>query len=211
MNKFSVCIVDYGVGNTLSVANAIESLGYRIYISNDSEIIKKANALILPGVGAFEAAISRIKYLKLDEILGEEVLLKSKPILGICLGMQMMANISYENGKHEGLGWISGTVEKLNLGNVLAVPHVGWNNITVKNKLPLYIKIEKGNHFYFDHSYHFIPFDNNHISSFAHYGIDIVSSVQNKNICGVQFHPEKSHLNGLRLFRSFMKNAETYA
>lgn len=133
-----IVIVDYGVGNTYSVSNAISSLGYKkLTISDKESVIKSADALILPGVGAFEACANNLKERHLDKILNEEVLAKKKPILGICVGMQLMATNSEENGLHDGLNWIEGKVIKLELPPEFAVPHVGWNNVSYTQADPL--------------------------------------------------------------------------
>jgi glutamine amidotransferase len=211
MNKLNVCIIDYGVGNVHSVANAISFLGYKVIISSDFTIIKKSDALILPGVGAFEAAVNNLKNADLKSLLDEQVLALKKPILGICVGMQMMASISEENGIHQGLNWIKGRVVRLQSNNNYPVPHVGWNTISPFIKKPLFIKADENSHFYFDHSYHFIPEDSSHLTAIVNYGGQITAAVQSENIFGVQFHPEKSQSNGLKLFRSFMNSFSQYA
>lgn len=201
-----IVIIDYGVGNIHSVSNAINYLGYNnIMISSDQNQISQADVFILPGVGAFEEAINNLHKKNLEEILFEEVVVKKKPILGICVGMQMMATFSEENGFHKGLNWISGKVKKLNLPDQFAVPHVGWNDVTVVKNSPLFNMNSNLNHFYFDHSYHF-ECDNKYVSSYCEYGVKIAASVQYENIFGVQFHPEKSQNNGLKLFRSFFNS-----
>lgn len=199
----SVVIIDYGVGNTYSVANAINYLGYKkIKISSQEQDIRQADAIILPGVGAFDEAVRNLKDRMLHLILGEEVLVKKKPILGICVGMQLMAYGSEENGWHEGLSWIPGKVVKLKLPVSFAVPQVGWNNVFFTSRDPLFTRTPEHPNFYFDHSYHFetAPV---HRMAWCDYGIEVTAAVQDKNIFGVQFHPEKSQTNGLKLFRGF--------
>ena len=203
--KLKVVIVDYGVGNTHSVANAIKVLGYQVEISKEVDKIRNAHALILPGVGAFEKAINNLREHNLDEILSEEVLIKAKPILGICLGMQMMATISEENGLHKGLNWIPGKVVKLAPENNLPVPHVGWNNLEIRDG-KLYNRLADSPHFYFDHSFHFRPDNASHISAICNYAGEVIAAIQFNNICGVQFHPEKSQIAGLKVFRSFLNS-----
>lgn len=201
-----IVIVDYGVGNTYSVSNAISSLGYKkLTISDKESVIKSADALILPGVGAFEACASNLKERYLDKILNEEVLAKKKPILGICVGMQLMATNSEENGLHDGLNWIEGKVIKLELPQELAVPHVGWNNVSFTQADPLFNRNAEESNFYFDHSYYFNCADK-YVSASADYGIKVTAAIQYENIFGVQFHPEKSQTNGLKLFRSFFNS-----
>ena len=211
MNNINVVIVDYGVGNTHSVANAIASLNYKVRISQSHEALQKADVLILPGVGAFETAISNLKSAGLHHILNEIVIEKEKPILGICLGMQMMASYSEEKGCHEGLNWIPGAVVKLDQKDGISVPHVGWNTIRPIISDPMFTKADEQSHFYFDHSYYFKPDLKLNIAATVHYGQEITAAVQYKHICGVQFHPEKSQTNGLKLFRSFINGLLNYA
>ena len=202
MKAKKIIIIDYKVGNYQSVENALNFLGYDFSVSDKKEDIKKAEVYILPGVGAFSEAMNNLKNLGISDTLSEEVLLNKKPILGICLGMQVMADYSEENGYHKGLGWIEGGLVKLEAKNDLRVPHVGWNNIKIIEKEPLFSKIEDGASFYVDHSYHFNG-KKEYVSAVCNYGFDVVMAFQKENIFGVQFHPEKSQNNGLKLFRSF--------
>ncbi|RAJ33465.1 imidazole glycerol phosphate synthase subunit HisH [Pedobacter cryoconitis] len=204
--KHNIVIVDYGVGNTYSVSNAIKSLGYnKLIISDDEKVINNADILILPGVGAFEESINNLRDRNLDKILNEQVLVLKKPILGICVGMQLMATLSEENGIHMGLNWIEGTVKRLELSQEFAVPHVGWNNISVKQTEPLFIRTPVDANFYFDHSYYF-DCEDKYVSAYCDYDIAVTAAVQKSNIFGVQFHPEKSQTNGLKLFRGFFNS-----
>jgi glutamine amidotransferase len=201
-----IVIVDYGVGNTHSVSNAIGSLGYKkLKISDQEAVIKEADALILPGVGAFEACAGNLRERHLDTILGELVLVKKKPILGICVGMQLLATDSEENGLHAGLNWIEGHVKKLQLPPEFAVPHVGWNNVKFNSREPLFSRNSDDSNFYFDHSYYF-SCDDKYVAAFSDYGIKVTAAVQRDNIYGVQFHPEKSQTSGLKLFRGFFNS-----
>lgn len=201
-----IVIIDYGVGNTQSVSNAISYLGYKkLKISENQKDIESADSLILPGVGAFEACANNLKERGLVEILNEEVLIKHKPIMGICVGMQLLASESHENGVHRGLNWIEGKIKKLNLPDNYPVPHVGWNNVNTQGSNSLYRKDADESNFYFDHSYHF-ECDERYVTGYADYGIKITASVQKDNIFGVQFHPEKSQTIGLKLFRSFFNS-----
>lgn len=202
MNQ-KIVIVDYGIGNTYSVSNAIGYLGYhKLKISDQEKVIAEADALILPGVGAFEVCINNLREKHLDTILSEQVLVKKKPILGICVGMQMLATFSQENGLHKGLNWIEGGVKKLELLKQYAVPHVGWNNVKFNVKTPLFDRLEENCNFYFDHSFYF-DCDEKYVSAYCDYGIKLTAAVQRDNIFGVQFHPEKSQTTGLKSFRSF--------
>ncbi|WP_269571206.1 imidazole glycerol phosphate synthase subunit HisH [Leptospira wolbachii] len=197
-------MVDYGVGNTFSIQNALTYLGYsKVYITSDETEIKSMDALIFPGVGAFDEACKQLAARNLDKILTEEVIGRKKPILGICLGMQLFASSSEENGLHQGLNWIPGKVVKIVTSSHLPVPHVGWNDITIQKTDPLFNKNSNHVNFYFDHSFHF-ECEPAFVSSWCEYGIRLTASVQKENVFGVQFHPEKSHISGLKLFRSFL-------
>jgi glutamine amidotransferase len=203
MRQPNIVIVDYGVGNTRSVLNAIRTLGYRkLRISGDESDILGADALILPGVGAFEACANSLRERRLEVPLSEAVLERNKPILGICVGMQLMATASEENGLHAGLDWIPGRVVKLELPEGYAVPHVGWNDICQQRDDILFSRTSNSRSFYFDHSYHY-QCDPAFVTADCEYGIRVTAAIQKDNIHGVQFHPEKSQNNGLRLFRTF--------
>lgn len=201
-----IAIVDYGVGNTYSVSNAIEYLGYKkLKISDEEQVLADADVLILPGVGAFDEAVKNLRERRLDLVLNEEVLVKKKPILGICVGMQMLATCSEENGLHDGLDWIPGRVKKLELPRSFAVPHVGWNDVQLNDNKTLFNRNADHSNFYFDHSYHFAC-DEKYVTAFCDYGIRVTAAVQKDNIFGVQFHPEKSQTNGLKMFRGFFNS-----
>lgn len=200
-----LAIVDYGVGNIQSILNAFDRLGLQsIKVSKNKNELRKMDGLILPGVGAFGTCSAKLKKNGLSNILNELVILKKKPILGICVGMQLMANISEENGYHEGLGWIPGKVIKIKKKKInLTIPHVGWNNVDLKQPNPLFKEITNKSHFYFDHSYHYLC-EKKYVAATCKYGINLNVAISYKNIFGVQFHPEKSSLAGLRLYRGFM-------
>jgi imidazole glycerol-phosphate synthase subunit HisH len=198
-----IAIIDYGMGNISSVANALSRLDCNAQITNDINEIKMADGLILPGVGAFGKAVENLKSLNLFEFLKEIVIKEKKPILGICLGMQLLADFSHERGKYEGLGLIPGEVKKINTyGKNLLLPHVGWNSVDIKAKSPLYDEIENKSSFYFVHTYYY-ECDEKYIFGKASYGSLITASIQKDNIFGVQFHPEKSQTNGLILLDNF--------
>lgn len=206
MKQPIVVIADYGVGNVFSVANAIKVLGYKkVLISDNEQEFNAADAIILPGVGAFDEAVKNLRERNLHHILNEQVLQKKKPILGICVGMQMMAGGSEENGWNEGLNWIPGKVTRLNLPTGFAVPHVGWNNVTINRAEPLFQRNPSESNFYFDHSYYFET-EAEYVAAYCDYGRKITAAVQLANIFGVQFHPEKSQTSGLKLFRSFFNS-----
>jgi glutamine amidotransferase len=206
MKQPNIVIVDYKIGNISSIINTLKLLGYnKIKYTSDSQELINSDVLILPGVGAFDEAIKNLNNLTNFSLLNELVLINKKPILGICVGMQLFAKSSSENGFHNGLNWIDGEVIKLELPSNLLIPHVGWNNIEIKKSTSLFSNYKDKSHFYFDHSYHFVCEDK-FVTSICNYGININSSIQNENIFGVQFHPEKSQNAGLRLFRSFFNS-----
>jgi len=199
----SVCILDYGSGNVKSVANMISYLGFEVFISNSPELIQSSSHLILPGVGAFGSAVSRIKQSIPLPIVEREIFEKRKPLLGICVGMQVLADVGYEHGKHVGLGWIGGETVGVDAKG-LPLPHMGWNEVNVLTAAPLFEGLGKDEHFYFVHSYALIAGAGCTVSSEVVYGTRFCASVQKENIYGVQFHPEKSQKSGLLLLRNFL-------
>lgn len=202
-----VLIIDYGVGNHKSVANAFKFLGYDVMLSDDPQALLDADACVLPGVGAFGEAIGNLKRLGLADVIRDQALSAGKPLLGICLGMQLMADSSEEGGHFEGLGLIPGRVQKIKPQPGLLVPHVGWNNVSIAIKAPLFSMVDPDANFFFDHSYHFVC-DQSYVAATCSYGGDVVAAVQSRNIFAAQFHPEKSQNNGLKLFRGFMRHVE---
>jgi glutamine amidotransferase len=202
-----VCIIDYGMGNLMSVLRAFELIGCSVTVSNQSEDIQEAKRLILPGVGAFSVAMDNLRALNLIDLLTDEVLKKDKPFMGICLGMQLIAEDSYENGHFQGLGWIPATVRRLELDGSLRVPHMGWNDVhPIRRDKSLFDGIEGETSFYFVHSYHVDSRDPEYIGSTCNYGTEFVSTIQYKNIYAAQFHPEKSQKNGIQMLRNFIKH-----
>ncbi len=202
MSRFRVCIVDYEVGNLRSVHNAISRLGYDARVSDSADEVRRADALVLPGVGAFEPAM---RQLSASGLIGpiEARLSRGTPLLGICVGMQLLATDSEENGLHRGLGWIPGHVRRLRPPSGLGVPHVGWNDVRVLLPgSPLFARTGDGTHFYFDHTYHF-ECGVEHAAATCDYGVTVTAAVQRERLMGVQFHPEKSQAAGLRLLRGF--------
>jgi len=207
LSNSQVVIVDYKMGNLRSVQKAFEKVGCSAIITDSHELIKKADKIVLPGVGAFKDGMKHLEELGLIELLNEEILVNKKPFLGICLGMQLIAKKSYENVKTDGLGWINAEVMKFDFSNrekVLKVPHIGWNDVKYKNKNILFEGIDDKNNFYFVHSYYFST-EEDIVSSTTDYGFDFVSSIQKENIFAFQFHPEKSQVVGLKILENFVK------
>lgn len=200
-----IAIINYFMGNLQSVANILEYLKAPCQITNRPEDIRGAEKLILPGVGAFNEAMKNLEQLKLVEIIRDEVLNQGKPFLGICLGMQLMADRGYEGGETRGLGLIPGEVRRFEIENkILPIPHVGWNDVQPVPNSKLYAGSERRRVFYFVHSYHFVCLEERDVSGYADYGGRFVASIERANIFGTQFHPEKSQEDGLELLRNFL-------
>lgn len=199
----SVCILDYGSGNVKSVFNLVSAIAPDTVISNDAEQITRATHVILPGVGAFGAAMRKINERLPLDLLARVVLEQKKPFLGICVGMQVLATRGLEFGDFAGLGWIEGVTERLNPGE-LPLPHIGWNNTEATRPSPLLDGMGDSPDFYFVHSYAMRPKDPSRILATTQYGDTFCSAVQFENVYGVQFHPEKSQRTGARLIRNFL-------
>ncbi len=198
-----VCVLDYGSGNVRSVFNLLSLLAPNVKVSNDKSVLKDATHIILPGVGSFGAAMEKIhKNIPMDE-LKEQVLHHKKPFLGICVGMQVLADKGYEFGEHAGLGWIPGVVEKLEAPN-LPVPHIGWNDVKVQKPSPLLERFGLSLDLYFVHSFAFKPRSDAHVLATTEYGQEFCSVIGNENIFGVQFHPEKSQKAGKLILNNFL-------
>lgn len=197
-------IVDYGMGNLQSVRNALERLGCEVRVSDQAADLQQADALILPGVGAFGEAMTNLRRLGLVEVLRRAALDERKPLLGICLGMQLLADASEERGQYEGLSLIPGQVKAIPVRADLRLPHMGWNGIAIRQSAPLFAGIPEGGAFYFVHSYHF-ECDAAHVAAVTDYGTDITAAVQRDHIFGVQFHPERSQRKGQRLLKNFVE------
>lgn len=204
-----IVIIDYGLGNLFSVAGAVEKLGFAPLISSRIEDMKKAKKLILPGVGAFSDGMKNLEKLGLIKALTELVVEKKKPILGICLGCQLMAKESFEFGRHDGLGWINSSVVKLEpKDKSFRVPHVGWDDLMQKKDSVLFEGIPKDALFYYTHSFHIRCNDQNDILGECDYGGVFTSVFRHNNIYGTQFHPEKSQKAGLDLLRNFLEKTD---
>jgi len=197
-----ITIIDYGLGNLGSVQKAITRIGFDSVITNDKTLIKKADALILPGVGNFKLGIGKLRSLELIETLNEVVVGNQTPILGICLGMQLMTSHS-EEGDCEGLNWIEGQTKRFINNERLKVPHMGWNNLAINPDSHIFDNLTSEDFFYFVHSYYVTDVSPDSILSHTHYGINFVSTIIKNNIFGCQYHPEKSHDAGLKLLNNF--------
>jgi glutamine amidotransferase len=198
-----IVIIDYNMGNVGSIYNMIKKLGYESRITSSLDEIKKANKIILPGVGSFDNGIMNLKKLGLLEILNYKVLQEKVPIIGICLGMQLMTKKS-EEGKLEGLGWINGETIKF-VSDKYKVPHMGWNTVNIKKYSKLFEGMDGEIRFYFVHSYYVKCSDAEDTLTTTYYINEFVSSFERNNIVGVQFHPEKSHKFGMKVFRNFIE------
>ena len=199
-----IAIIDYGVGNLFSLASSFSFIGQEAIVTSDREVIAKADRLILPGVGAFEDAAKKLRESGLDHVVIDEAR-AGKPLLGICLGMQMLFEKSYEYGEHEGLGLIKGSVKAIRdvIPADYKVPHIGWNALSFgKEKHPLFRYLKEGDHVYFVHSYYGADCEESVIAT-AEYGADLTAAVANGNVMGTQFHPEKSGEAGLSILRAF--------
>lgn len=197
-----IAILDYGMGNLRSVLKAVEKAGGTPMITKDEKEIALCDRIILPGVGHFKKGMENLNRYGLIDVLNNEVFENKKPIMGICLGMQLMMQHS-EEGDAEGLGWFEGNVVRFNVSDKIKykVPHIGWNTLNFKksNSNP-----DSSNEYYFVHSYHVLTSNEHDILSTTMYDYEFVSSIEKKNILGYQFHPEKSHLAGLKLISNFI-------
>ena len=197
-----ITIVDYGMGNLRSVQKALEKLGHSAVISDSPEQIATAEKLILPGVGAFRDAIAQLNKKKLtDPILNH--IQADKPFLGICLGLQLLFDVSYEDGTWEGLGAIPGKVVRFEDQDDLKVPHMGWNRLNLQQDSPLLSGLPDEPFVYFVHSYHVVPEDSSVIATTTDHGMEFVSMIQQGNLFATQFHPEKSQQTGLKILSQF--------
>ena len=198
-----IAIIDYGVGNLFSLCSSLDMIGAESVVTSDPAVIRSADKIILPGVGAFEDARAKLRASGLDEIVISEAK-SGKPILGICLGMQMLFERSFEYGNHEGLGLIKGQVVGMQgkLPENLMIPHIGWNSLKIKKEHPIFKYVKEGDYVYFVHSYYAENCDESLLST-TDYGREITAAVANGNVTGTQFHPEKSGEVGLAILRAF--------
>lgn len=198
-----IAIVDYGVGNLFSLSCSFASIGAEVTVTSDAEVLRQAEKLILPGVGAFGDAADKLCASGLDTVILEEAA-KGKPILGICLGMQLLFEKSYEYGEHQGLGLIPGNVVPMArvIPQELKIPHIGWNALRFRKDSPLFRYIREGDHVYFVHSFYASDCEDSVIAD-TEYGAYLTAAVQKENVYGCQFHPEKSGSVGLAILKAF--------
>lgn len=206
-----VAIIDYGVGNLFSLKSSLKAIGADVIVTADKEELKNADQIILPGVGAFEDAARKLRESGLDKFI-KELANNGKPLMGICLGMQLLFDKSYEYGEHEGLSLIKGEVVPIkdDVDESLKIPHIGWNALNLKGeKSPIFANINDGDCVYFVHSYYAKNCENSVIAT-TEYGAELTAAVANKNVFGCQFHPEKSGKVGLSILKAFVNLKEGF-
>ena len=198
-----VTIVDYGVGNLFSLRSSFSAIGEDVVVTDDHSILEKAEKILLPGVGAFADAAEKLRISGLDRVLKSHVD-AGKPLMGICLGMQLLFERSYEYGCHEGLSFIPGSVVPMaeRIPSGLKIPHIGWNALHFKKESPLFENVQEGQCVYFVHSYYADQCDE-YVTATAEYGIELTAAVARENVMGCQFHPEKSGAVGLAILKAF--------
>lgn len=198
-----IAITDYGVGNLFSIKSSLDFIGAESIVTSDPDILKSADKIILPGVGAFRDARKKLLESGLDEVIIDEAK-KGKPILGICLGMQLLFDKSFEYGEYEGLGLIKGEIRPIAdvIGEGLSIPHIGWNPLILKKESPLFKYLKDGDCVYFVHSYYAADCDES-VTATAEYGCELTASAEMGNVFGCQFHPEKSGKTGLNILKAF--------
>ena len=198
-----IAIVDYGVGNLFSLCSSFDKIGAETAVTSDPDVIRRADKILLPGVGAFEDARRKLSDSGLDRVVIEEAA-KGKPLMGICLGMQMLFERSFEYGEHEGLGLLRGSVIGMEgtIPDELKIPQIGWNALHIRSEHPIFKYIKEGDFVYFVHSYYATDCEDSLLAT-TEYGREITAAVAKGNVCGAQFHPEKSGEVGLSILRAF--------
>ena len=198
-----IAVIDYGVGNLFSIVSSLSAIGADCVVTSDEAVIRAADKIILPGVGAFRDAIAKLRLAGLDKVVVDEAG-RGKPILGICLGMQMLFEESYEYGRYEGLSLLSGSVVGMEdrLPKELKIPHIGWNSLKIKATHPIFKYVKEGDFVYFVHSYFATDCEDSLLAT-TEYGRELCAAVAKDNVCGMQFHPEKSGEVGLSILRAF--------
>ncbi len=197
-----IAIIDYGVGNLFSLQSSFAAIGEEAVVTSDPDVIRQADRLILPGVGAFADAAKKLRQTGMADVIKREVA-EGKPIMGICLGMQLLLDKSFEYGEHEGLGLIRGNVRPITdvIDEGLKIPHIGWNRLIVKKQSPLFKYLNDGDCVYFVHSYYAADCDD--VSAVAEYSAELTAAVERGSVYGCQFHPEKSGDVGLKILKAF--------
>lgn len=200
-----VAIIDYGVGNLFSLRSSLKEIGTEAVVTSDEKVIAEADRIILPGVGAFEDAARKLRESGMAEVVKREAA-AGKPMMGICLGMQLMFDVGYEYGVHEGLGLIKGSVRPIAdvIPEGYKIPHIGWNLLKFKRKSPLFKYIKEDDYVYFVHSYYAAECDES-VIAVTEYGAELTAAVANGNVYGCQFHPEKSGEVGMNILKAFME------
>ncbi len=206
----NVTIVDYQSGNISSVINSFTEVAkgkINLEVSSDINKIKSSDKIVLPGQGSFKSCVDSLKSINgLVDTLKDFAIINKKPLLGICVGLQMFANVGYEEVETNGLGWISGKVSKIdNQKGKFKLPHIGWNEIEIQKESKIFKDIKNKSHMYFVHSYEFVPEDKSVISATTNYSSKIVCAVEKENLFGTQFHPEKSDKTGLKIVNNFLE------
>jgi len=202
-----IAIIDYQMGNLRSVQKGFERVGHAAKITSDPSEIAAANKIILPGVGAFADAIAELKRRELVEPIRASID-SGKPFLGICLGLQLLFDRSWEDGEHEGLGIVAGEVRRFEIPREYKVPHMGWNRVRLKHRPPIFAGLEEEPHFYFVHSYYVVPKVDAVVAGEASYPNPFCAAVWRENLYATQFHPEKSQANGLQVLKNFAELGE---
>jgi len=197
-----IAIIDYGMGNLRSVQKGFEKAGHEAIVTSDQSEVRRASKIVLPGVGAFEDAIAELRRRDLIKPVLDAIE-SGRPFLGICLGLQLLFEVSYENGQHEGLGVLEGEVVRFQLPPEFSVPHMGWNQLAIRRRPPILEGIADGTYFYFVHSYYVVPRDSGVIATETEYPTPFCSMIWRDNVYATQFHPEKSQADGLRVLKSF--------
>jgi glutamine amidotransferase len=199
---FMIAIVDYQMGNLRSVQKGFEKVGHQAVVTNDRAVLADARKLVLPGVGAFEDAIGELRRRDLVGPITDHIA-SGKPFLGICLGLQLLFDVSYENGRHEGLGIIPGEVVRFDVPPEYKVPHMGWNELAIRRRAPVLEGLPDGTHVYFVHSYYVVPAEDSVIATETTYHKPFTSMIWRDNLFATQFHPEKSQAMGLKILKNF--------
>ncbi len=197
-----ITIIDYGMGNLRSVQKGFERVGHQAVVTSDPAVVADATKVVLPGVGAFEDAMSELQRFGLIEPVLAAID-SDKPFLGICLGLQLLFDVSYEHGKQQGLGVIPGECVRFELPSDYSIPHMGWNQISIPHRPPLLEGIDEGAYFYFVHSFYVVPHDRGVVATETDYGGPFCSMIWRDNLFATQFHPEKSQAAGLRILKNF--------